>query len=61
VAISLAVKIWGDSTPLLTELEKVKKQLNQVSKELTKMGQELTMALTLPIVAFGSRSCEELW
>lgn len=54
MAISLAVKIWGDSTPLLTELEKVKKHLNQVSKELTKMGSELSMALTLPIVAFGA-------
>ncbi|TRZ63955.1 hypothetical protein D4R20_03420 [bacterium] len=56
MGISLAVKIWGDSTPLLTELEKVKKHLNQVSKELTKMGSALSMALTLPIVAFGALS-----
>jgi hypothetical protein len=59
MAISLAVKIWGDSTPLLTELEKVKKQLNLVSKELTKMGSQLTQALTLPIIAFGAVAVKE--
>jgi hypothetical protein len=59
MAISLAVKIWGDSTPLLTELEKVKKNLTLLSKELTKMGSQLTQALTLPIVAFGAIAVKE--
>lgn len=53
MAISLAVKIWGDINPLLTELKKAEKGLNAFSRKMTKAGKELTTGLTLPIVAMG--------